>query len=252
MRLRSDPSRSQPQPPEKPCPRKPSSPGRPAFQALIEQAGHPRWNARPPQLIIKRQGLSPWWSPALWLAHRPSAWSAWNCVIVSEEMLKRPPNRYLLAHELGHLHHLHHAQYQATSLAILLCASLLYAYGPAASLAIKLLGLALILALGLRLIELCSLKAEFQADAFAARLIGAEEVAKGIQAHARKTKRRDLGQCASSPCLAGRAPATKNRLSGGVSICACGCRLCRYSKARLACAAALNRARLSSRRIASQ
>ena len=86
--MRSDPSRSQPQPPEKPCPRKPSSPGRPAFQALIEQAGHPRWSQRPPKLIIKRQGLSPWWSPALWLAHRPSAWSAWNCVIVSEEMLK--------------------------------------------------------------------------------------------------------------------------------------------------------------------
>jgi Zn-dependent protease with chaperone function len=159
-----------------------------SFQALIEQAGHPRWSQRPPKLIIKRQGLSPWWSPALWLAHRPSAWSAWNCVIVSEEMLSRPPNRYLLAHELGHLHHLHHAQYQATSLALLLCASLLYAYGPAAALAVKLLGLALILALGLRLIELCSLKAEYQADAFAARLIGAEEVAKGIQAHARKTK----------------------------------------------------------------
>ena len=63
-----------------------------------------------------------------------------------------------------------------------------YTYGPTAHLAIKLLGIFLILALGLRLIELCSLKAEFQADAFAARLIGAEEVAKGIQAHARKTK----------------------------------------------------------------
>ena len=54
------------------------------------------------------------------------------------------------------------------SLAILLCGSLLYAYGPTAPLAIKLLGLFLILALGLRLIALCSLKAEFQADAFAA------------------------------------------------------------------------------------
>ena len=145
-----------------------------SFQALIEQAGHPRWRQRPPKLIIKRPGRSPWWSPALWFAHRPSAWSAWHCVIVSEEMLKSPPNRYLLAHELGHLHHAHHAQYQATSLAILCCGSLLYTYGPAASLAIKLLGLVLILALGLRLIALCSLKAEYQADAFAARLIGAE------------------------------------------------------------------------------
>lgn len=163
-------------------------PWKASFQALIDQAGHPRWSQRPPKLIIKRQGLSPWWSPALWLAHRPSAWSAWNCVIVSEEMLKRPPNRYLLAHELGHLHHAHHAQYQATSLAILLCGSLLYAYGPTAPLAIKLLGIFLILALGLRLIELCSLKAEYQADEFAAQLIGVEAVEQGIQAHARRTR----------------------------------------------------------------
>ena len=168
--------------------------GRTAWQSahdeLVAQAGVPAWRHRPPRLVIKQGRFSPWWSPILWLAHRPSAWSAWRSVIVSAELLRSPPNRYLLAHELGHLACRHHARYLITTGWVVTLGLLLATVGPSAPAPARVAGLCLFL-LGVgQMIRLCSLRSEYEADAFCAKLIGASATLTGIQQHARRVNER--------------------------------------------------------------
>lgn len=156
-----------------------------ALDNLIDHSGRFR-NRQRPQLVIKR-GFAPVWSPLLWFMQRPSTWSAWNSVIVSAELLDNPPNRYLLAHELGHLYHRHHRRYHLASVVAVGVGSLLHLVGPSLPPWINAVGLAVFFASVATMVVLCSLRAEFEADRFAADLIGKEAVRRGIEEHARRT-----------------------------------------------------------------
>ena len=159
---------------------------RAAFGSLIELAHQPAWRTTPPRFVVKQGRLSPWWSPVLWLARRPSAWSAWRNVVVSSDLLDQPPNRYLLAHELGHLAHRHHARYLATTVWVVGLGILLATLGPTWPVAARATGLILFLCGVGHMIGLCSLRSEYEADRFAAQLIGTSATVEGVAQHARK------------------------------------------------------------------
>ena len=159
---------------------------RAAFESLIEAAKQPAWRTTPPRFVVKQGRFSPWWSPVLWLARRPSAWSAWRNVVVSSDLLDQPPNRYLLAHELGHLAHRHHARYLATTVWVVGLGILLATLGPAWPVEARATGLVLFLCGVGHMIGLCSLRSEYEADLFAAQLIGKPATVEGIAHHARK------------------------------------------------------------------
>jgi Zn-dependent protease with chaperone function len=156
-----------------------------AYHELVARADIPAWRHRPPRLVIKQGRFSPWWSPILWLAHRPSAWSAWRSVIISAELLQGPPNRYLLAHELGHLACRHHARYLITTGWVVGLGILLATIGPSAPVPARVAGLCLFLIGVGQMIRLCSLRSEYEADTFCAKIIGQSATAIGIQEHAR-------------------------------------------------------------------
>lgn len=161
---------------------------RAAFESLIKAAQQPVWCTAPPRLVVKHGRFSPWWSPVLWLARRPSTWSAWRTVVISSDLLDQPPNRYLLAHELGHLAHRHHARYMATTVWVVGLGILLATFGPTLPVLARVAGLVLFLCGVGRMIGLCSLRSEYEADGFAARLIGTPATVEGIAQHARKVK----------------------------------------------------------------
>lgn len=112
--------------------------------------------------------------------------TAWRNVVVSRDLLEQPPNRYLLAHELGHLAHRHHARYLATTAWVVGLGILLAALGPAWPVAARATGLILFLCGVGRMIGLCSLRSEYEADRFAAQLIGMPATVEGVAQHARK------------------------------------------------------------------
>lgn len=156
-----------------------------AFDSLIEAAQQPAWRTTPPRFVVKQGRFSPWWSPVLWLARRPSAWSAWRNVVVSSDLLDQTPNRYLLAHELGHLAHRHHARYMATTVWVVGLGILLATLGPTWPVVARAAGLILFLCGVGHMIGLCSLRSEHEADRFAATLIGERATIAGIEGHAR-------------------------------------------------------------------
>lgn len=128
-----------------------------------------------PKIKVKQGYFSPFYLPGLWFTKRKTAWTMVNLVIVSSELINTSEleRRYLLAHELGHIQHMHYFKALALIISLfimVIISSLLHK--PILS------HLALFGVTGLLL--LLFEKAEYQADAFAAQILGRKKVIKAM------------------------------------------------------------------------
>ena len=162
------------------------------LQRLVMLSGRRGLAGMSPRLLLKSGPFSPWFLPMLWLIRSPGAWSYWNLIAVSEELLDAPPEfrRYLLGHELGHIARGHNL-WPMLGAFLTVCAypaaATLPAFGPTwfaigASFVLLVTGAGLVFAS-------LSMIPEYQADEFCASLIGRRAVADGIHWMAQRSGR---------------------------------------------------------------
>ncbi len=161
------------------------------LNSLAAQSRH--WWVRrwPPRLIVRRTNTMPWWFPPLLrFESRPGAWTFWNLIFVSEELLDCPAEmrHYLSHHEFGHIERVHFLQLMMalTIAAFCVSCSLLAPHFSWLSVLRASHTLPIVLATCffasfLRAFTLISILSEYQADAFAAQRIGSEAVQRGIR-----------------------------------------------------------------------
>ena len=153
--------------------------------------------------------------PGPWFARRPSAWSAWRNVVVSRDLLEQPPNRYLLAHELGHLANRHHARCLATTVWVVGLGILLATLGPAWPVAARATGLILFLCGVGHMIGLCSLRSEYGRTVSQLNSSARRRPSKA----SRSMREKSTAYCSAAPSCASRrwpSAARKRRRSASI------------------------------------
>jgi hypothetical protein len=158
------------------------------LDALVTQSPNGFVRCFPPRIVVKRGRFSPPWLPPAWLNNKPGAWTFWHYVIVSEALLDCPVScrHYLLSHEFGHLHALHHLR---ALLALVTIAAVQFLFPVVRSVGIAhprvvVVASFFLLVLGcfgcILLFRSYGLVAEYQADTFAADTCGQPTVIEGM------------------------------------------------------------------------